>query len=41
MATASLQHTGRFDCPVCPHRFHTLHEKKQHLRTQHPKPAKQ
>jgi hypothetical protein len=28
---------GRFFCPVCPKRFVSVGEKKQHLRTEHPK----
>ena len=31
---------GRFGCPVCPARFHSVSEKKKHVREHGPKPPK-
>lgn len=27
----------RYGCPVCPARFPTIHDKKAHMRAEHPK----
>lgn len=31
---------GRFRCPACPLGFHTLQDKKHHIRAEHPRPKK-
>jgi hypothetical protein len=38
MTTIPAQQTGRYACPVCPRRFTTLPNKKQHVKLKHPKP---
>lgn len=35
MTVMPEEETGRFSCPVCPLRFRTLREKKQHIRDNH------
>lgn len=37
MTAVPIEHTGRFGCPVCPLRFATLPEKKQHIKERHPR----
>ena len=32
--------SGRFGCPVCPRRFTTIGAKKQHMKHEHPRPAR-
>jgi hypothetical protein len=37
MTIDELADIGRFECPVCDHRFTTLSDKKAHLRAAHPR----
>lgn len=38
MTAIPPEHEGRYRCPVCPFGFHSLSEKKHHLKTVHPRP---
>jgi hypothetical protein len=35
MTAMPIEHTGRYRCPACPLGFHTLQDKKHHLRESH------
>jgi hypothetical protein len=41
MTALPEEHTGRYRCPVCPFGFHSLKDKKVHLRDEHPRPNHQ
>lgn len=40
MTTIATIAKGRYSCPACSRRFTTLHFKKEHLRTAHPRKDK-
>lgn len=41
MTELPFKHEGRYTCPVCPRGFTSLADKKQHVKTEHPKPKAQ
>lgn len=40
MTALPFEYEGRYRCPVCPLGFHTLQDKKKHVRVAHPRPKK-
>ena len=40
MTAVPIERTGRYVCPVCPHRFESLVDKKHHVKTEHPRLVK-
>ena len=40
MTAIPIEFEGRYKCPVCPRGYHTLADKKHHIKTKHPKKAK-
>ena len=39
MSADPIEAKGRYVCPVCPARFESVGEKKQHVRAEHARPS--